>query len=39
MSVQTRRRKNSKTFFVRAVCMTLAVLMLMSVVLAAVWRW
>ncbi len=39
MSTQTKRRRDVKTWGVRILCLCLAALMVMSVVLAAVWRW
>lgn len=33
------KRANAKQFGVRVVCITLAGLMLMSVILSVVWRW
>jgi len=39
MSNHTRNRKDSKTMIVRIVSMVLAVLMVLSVILASVWRW
>lgn len=39
MSVQAKRRKDRKAMMVRIVSLTLAALMLLSVVLATVWQW
>lgn len=39
MSTQTKRRRDAKIWGVRILCLFLAALMVMSVVLAAVWRW
>ncbi len=39
MSTQSKRRREVKTWGVRILCLSLAALMVMSVVLAAVWRW
>lgn len=39
MSVQTRRKKDAKTLLVRVVCLSLAGLMLLSVIMATVWQW
>lgn len=39
MATQTRHKTSSKTIMVRVVCFTLAALMLLSVLLAAVWQW
>lgn len=39
MSVQAKRRKDHKAMMVRIVSLTLAALMLLSVVLATVWQW
>lgn len=39
MSTNTRHRKDRKATAVRIVSLALAVLMLLSVILAAVWQW
>lgn len=39
MSVKAKRKADRKTVLVRAVSLTLAGLMLLSVVFAAVWQW
>ena len=39
MSSQNKRRGDSKNTWVRIISLALAVLMLLSVVMAAVWRW
>ncbi len=39
MSAQARRRRDRKTAVARIVSLALAALMLLSVVLAAVWKW
>ena len=39
MSSQNKRRRDSKNTWVRIISLALAELMLLSVVMAAVWRW
>jgi len=39
MSTHSKPKKNNKQLFVRIISLALAVLMVLSVVLAAVWRW
>lgn len=39
MSAQAKRRKDRKATLARIVSLALAALMLLSVVLAAVWKW
>ena len=39
MSSQNKRRRDRKNTWVRIISLALAVLMLLSVVMAAVWRW
>ncbi len=39
MSAQARRKRDTKAMMLRIVSLTLAGLMIVSVVLATVWRW
>ena len=39
MSSRSKRKSNTKQMFVRIVSLALAVLMVLSVVMAYVWRW
>ena len=39
MSTRSRNRKDLKQMFVRIISLALAVVMVLSVVLAAVWQW
>ena len=39
MANHPRRKKDTKTFWVRIISMGLAILMILSVALAAIWQW